>query len=137
MLSKRTKKVIVFGFWGGITGFVVALLLFVPSCALAFKAGWSLPIYPLQILIGGTIVAFFILILSIILNLKRFGTISSTVFFLISYIMTLQISKKAELPIEAREMPLLWIAIWVTIFLVWGMFIIAGIKKGTSQTDKK
>lgn len=136
MLSKRAKKGIIYGFLGGVVGFVIASFLFTLSCALAFKAGWNFPIYPIQILVVGAAVAFIFLFFSVILKFKRFGILTALIIFLISYIGTLNLSRKSELPIQAREMPILWMIGWIITILVWIMFIIAGIKRGISIANK-
>lgn len=136
MLSKRTKKSILFGFLGGVVGFVIAVVLFFLSFVLLF-GWWGAPEFlPTQIFIIGVIISFSILILSFVLKLKRFGILTSIVIFLMSYIATLITCRMPNFPVGAEEIPIFCITVLIMPFLVWIMFIIAGIKKGLSVVTK-
>lgn len=138
MLSKKTKKAIIFGLLGGVVGFAVAAVLFFVSFIMLIGF-WGTPgFFPAEILITGIILSSLILILSTILRFKRFGILTSLIIFFISYIITIKVCRMQVpfIPLGARESSIFCAMVLIVPFLVWAMFTVRGIKIGLSLASK-
>lgn len=137
MLSKKIKNAIIFGFLGGVVGFVIAIVFFVLSCSVNLGLGgaWRPPIYPMRIIVVGTITACSILALSLILRIKLAGRLIALVIFLMAYIVAMKISQSPELPIYFNSAPVFCIS-GIVSALILLMFIYAGVKQGMSLSDR-